>query len=109
MQEFGLIELFKPKSSWYRLSTEEKAAFFEKVNNSIKRAEAAGGKLHGPYRCRWSTGWEMFAFWEAPSLEAVQDLAQDAEEIGWFEYFEQTNIIGAKGTPEEYSERAVRV
>ena len=109
MQEFGLIELFRPKGNWYRLSPEEKASFFEKVSNSLKRAEAAGGKLHGPYRCRWSSEWDMFAFWEVSNLQDVQALAQDAEDMGWFEYFEQLNLVGVKSTPERYAEETAKV
>lgn len=109
MQAFGLIELFRPRASWYRLSSEEKAAFFEKVKSSIERAVNDGAKLHGPYMCRWSTEWQMFAFWEVQSLEDVEALARDAEDIGWYEYFEQSNIVGSKSTPEEYSEKIAKV
>jgi hypothetical protein len=109
MKEFGLIEFFRPRANWYQLSSEERAAFLEKVTSSITQAEDSGAKLHGPYRCRWSTEWEMFAFWELKSLEAVEALAQDAEDIGWYKYFEQSNIVGSKSTPKEYSEKIEKI
>lgn len=108
MPEVGLIELFRPKSSWYLLSSKEKTAFFDRVKLSIEKAQSKGCKLHGPFKCRWSSEWDMFAFWEAPSIDVAQSLAQDAEELGWFEFFEQTNLIGSKRTSEEYAEQIIK-
>jgi len=44
----------------------------------------------------------MLAYWEIPSYDLVNELAEQLERMGWNRYFEQINFVGTAITAENY-------
>ena len=90
------LYLWKPKEAWFRLSEEEQK---ELTDETLKSIEEVGGKRIVNCYCRWSNPeWDMFAVFEYPNIEAVQNLAKPQGELEVFRYVEMKAYLG---TPAE--------
>lgn len=102
MTRYGVIELWRPKSSWYALSRSEKERFLAQTRDRLGDLMKQGAEARGPFRARFASRWDAFALWEMPTLELVTGLAEANEEGGWFRYFEQEQIVGQSTTTPQY-------
>jgi hypothetical protein len=48
----------------------------------------------GIYDCRWSTAWDYFTVWQAPSFVALEGAVQELESRGLFQDVEWRMIVG---------------
>ena len=102
MNEFGLVEMFRPRPEWYALSRDARQAFLDNCRREIERLLAGGVRFVGVYAGRWTGEWHGFSVCECPSAEAAEDWIEAAERAGWFRYFEQVNVAGRKMSLQEY-------
>lgn len=92
------VEEWNVTQSWMDLSKQERADFFKKIQpgitemlqNGIENVGWAMNDEHTPYR----GDYRYMAVWKMPSLEAVKQLEDAVEEMGWHKYFSQVNSRG---------------
>ncbi|MEE9219309.1 MAG: DUF6616 family protein [Acidobacteriota bacterium] len=100
--QYGLVEMFRPRSEWYALSRDQRQAFLDNSRREIERLLAGGVRFLGVYASRWSSEWHGFSVCECPSAESQQEWIEAAERAGWFRYFEQVNLAGRKMSLDDY-------
>ncbi|WP_372365696.1 DUF6616 family protein [Candidatus Uabimicrobium sp. HlEnr_7] len=92
------IELCNAKQSWLKLDEEKRKKFLAPVTNVMENLEASGAKIVAwgfnevstPQRAEY----DFFAaiiFPDEPSALTYEQLFRKA---GWYNYFEQVNVIG---------------
>jgi hypothetical protein len=82
----------KATEAWYQLSEEERNSLLDKIG-----PEKAGGKTLVACNSGWSSEqWQWFGIEEFPDIEAVQQHAEDLEEVGWSRYKESVSVLGTK-------------
>ena len=91
-----IYKLFMGRFSeaWYQLSKEEQNSLIAKLNGAL---EKVGGKR--PLLCdsSWSSDqWSFAGIEEFPNMEAVQKFTAALQELNWFRYCENTNVLGTK-------------
>lgn len=95
-QPLGWINFWKPKDDWYYLSPDRRQAYFDQYSEVISKAEAAGAKRIGGYKCRGQSLWARFEVWEFPVLGVLVEMNQALEEIGHYQYFAEDNTLGRR-------------
>ncbi len=104
MQECGLVEVWRTRPEWFALSKSQRQEFLSKGQAVLSSLAERGAKLMGLHRCRSISegGWDLFAYWQMPSLDLVIELAERLDRLGWNRYFEQINYCGKTFTADEY-------
>ncbi len=80
--------------AWYRLSKEERAGLWAKVQEVDARA---GAIVHLACDSRWCD--EEYLMWgvgEYPSMEAYQQKVKELEALEWWRYWTGKTILGTK-------------
>lgn len=97
------IELWKAKQSWIDLSKEERAGYMNAMAPAIQQLLQNGVEI-----VSWGTNdeatfsrfdYDYFAVWTFPDKEAAQGFEKMVEGSGWYNYFEQVNVMGTAATP----------
>ncbi len=106
MSACSLVEIWRPRPQWYALSRSQREEFLEKGKAAIGGVAVKGANLLGVHRCRALSegGWDVFAYWQMPSIDVAVELSERIEKIGWNRYFEQVNLVGKTISTEEYFE-----
>jgi len=98
------VEVWNAKQAWLDLSTEERGNYVQQVGSHIQKLLDAGVKV-----LTWSTndattthraGFDYFAIWSFPDQALADQFQQLVEGAGWYNYFEQTNVMGQAGSAE---------
>jgi len=92
----GWVKFWKPKDDWYYLESDERQLYLDGYAKATNRAQLAGARLLGAYKCRGQSEWARFELWEFPDLQNIIDLTNDLEEIGHFQYFAESNTVGRR-------------
>ncbi|TSD64048.1 hypothetical protein FFF34_015965 [Inquilinus sp. KBS0705] len=99
------IEIWKAKQAWLDLSIEQRGAYMAQLGPSIQQLAEQGVEI-----ITWADNdadtfkrvdYDFFAIWKFPTdglAKAFEDLVNGA---GWYNYFDQLNIKGNAGGPEE--------
>jgi hypothetical protein len=95
-QPLGWINFWKPKDDWYYLAPDARRAYFDQYVEVVKRAEGAGARRLGSYKCRGQSLWSRFEVWEFPDLRVLVEMNQALEEIGHYQYFAEDNTVGRR-------------
>ena len=99
------IELWKATAAWLELSKEERGNYMSQLGPAIQHLVEQGAEI-----LNWGVGdagtynkadYDFFAVWRFPSAEAAQNFEQLVVGAGWYNYFEQVNMMGDPTTPEE--------
>ena len=98
------IEIWNAKASWLALSQEERGQYMNKVGAAIQSLIDQGVKV-----LTWSdndtatthrAGFDYFAIWTFPNQETADHFQGLVEGAGWYNYFEQQNLMGKEATAE---------
>ncbi|WP_406451231.1 hypothetical protein OH768_07305 [Streptomyces sp. NBC_01622] len=92
-----VIETWTPKPAFFAADEETLNNLFAEMQEAIKQLAEIGvvtlgwGKVESAPH---STSYEWFAVWQAPSREGADVFLGGVESSGWYDYFEQTNLVG---------------
>ena len=99
------IELWRAKSSWRNLSKEERGNYMEQLAPAIQQLMDNGVEI-----VSWGTNdsstferadYDFFGVWNFPDSKMAREFEKMVEEAGWYNYFEQVNIMGDAATPQD--------
>ncbi|MEL6560140.1 MAG: DUF6616 family protein [Bacteroidota bacterium] len=100
-----IIEQWNAKPSWLALSGEERESYMNQVGQAIEELLNNGVKV-----LTWSVNdnstsrkaaYDYFAIWSFPNQEAANSFQQLVTGAGWYNYFEQTNLMGKEQSAAE--------
>jgi len=92
------IELWNVKPAWRELSAEERGNYMNQIGPHIEDLMKKGTKI-----LTWSNndsatskraGFDLFAVWAFPDQETANAFQNLVEGAGWYNYFEQVNLMG---------------
>ncbi|MCI4667518.1 MAG: hypothetical protein MRZ79_05100 [Bacteroidia bacterium] len=98
------IELWNTKPAWHELTAEERGNYMANIGPHIQDLMAKGVKI-----LTWSDNlsqttrradYDFFAIWAFPDEETAKGFEQLVEAAGWYNYFEQVNLMGKEATAE---------
>ena len=99
------IELWKAKQGWHDLSREERGNYMTALGPAIQQLLENGVQI-----VSWGTNeastfsradYDYFAVWTFPNAEAAQSFEKLVEGAGWYNYFDQVNVMGNAGSPQD--------
>lgn len=93
-----LIELWSPKAEWLSMSEPGRAAYMDKVLAGIGEHLSQGLKFHAAGLARNdvpnTVQYQFFLVWDAPDAALIRDFLRTLTGFGWFDYFDQVNVVG---------------
>ncbi len=98
------IELWNAKQAWLDLTPAERGEYMQQVGGHIQGLIEQGVKI-----LTWSindantshrANYDYFAVWTFPNQEMADSFQQLVEGAGWYNYFEQVNVMGQENTVE---------
>jgi len=107
------IELWNAKPTWKVLPKVDKQHY---VNAVIEATSDLANK--GVQVITWSENttsypkkadFDYFAIWTIPTKELAGEFLNTVEEAGWYNYFEQSNILGNDNSAPEILDRMVQL
>ena len=99
------IELWKAKQAWLDLSTEERGNYMNALGPAIQQLVESGVQI-----VSWGANdnttfskadYDYFAVWTFPTTESAQGFEKLVEGAGWYNYFDQVNVMGNAGSPQD--------
>jgi len=96
------IEIWNVKPAWLALSAEERGNYMGQVGAHIQGLLDKGVKV-----LTWSgndgatthrADYDYFAIWTFPDQTTADAFQQLVEGAGWYNYFEQTNLMGKEAS-----------
>ena len=99
------IELWKAKKTWTDLSKEERSNYLAALGPAIEQLISSGTEI-----ISWGSNapstfnkaeYDYFAVWSFPDADAAVNFEKLVEGAGWYNYFDQVNLMGNKQTPEQ--------
>ena len=109
-----LTEIWKARSSWYDLSTEQRIAYFEEnIGPLLMGIMEKGGEVLA-CAINDNTGneridYQFMAVWKFPDKETSDQLEQGAKAADFLEYFEQVNFSGNLIAPPVLNEAMINL
>ncbi len=107
------IELWNAKQVWRDLSQEERQNYMAQVGGAIQGLIEQGVQI-----LSWSkndeatslrAGYDYFAIWGFPNQEMANQYQSLVEGAGWYNYFEQVNLMGAQDSAESVIGHLIQV
>jgi hypothetical protein len=99
------IELWKAKQAWLDLSKEQRGNYMAALGPAIQQLMDNGVQIVSWGISDSSTfsraDFDYFAVWTFPNLEAAQNFEKLVEGAGWYNYFDQQNVMGNAGSPQD--------
>lgn len=99
------IELWKATQAWTDLSTADRGAYMTALGPAIQglmekgvQVVSWGANEAGTFK---KADYDFFAVWTFPDGETAKGFEQMVEGAGWYNYFEQVNLMGQAQGPEE--------
>lgn len=98
----GFVALWKNTDQEFRASPAEEHGTTAAIQAAFARGRARGTLTYGLFSCRFSSSWQYFTFWIAPSMAAVFDTIADLERAGDFKFASSRHVCGqlALGEPD---------
>lgn len=104
------IEICRPKTSWLSLNKSAREDFLQPVGALMRRLESEGTEIIAwgfndedtPHRAKY----DFFAALKFPNIEDAERYEKTFAAAGWYNYFEQINVLGEM---ESYSETLARL
>lgn len=91
---YGFFALWRQTSTFYHAPEQEWDGSNRAVRAVFKRARALGVHMFGRYDCRWSSSWDYFTFWLAPSFEILQQVMEELEPAADWKFAESRHSLG---------------
>ena len=107
------IELWKAKQGWHALSKEERGTYMNALGPAIQQLMKNGVQI-----ISWGTNeastftradYDYLAVWSFPNIEAAQSFEKMVEGAGWYNYFDQVNVMGAAGSPQDVISKLIEL
>ena len=103
------IELWKAKPTWIDLPKEEKIKYTtslgpfiqQLIDNNVQIVSWGFNEATAFNRIDY----DYFAVWSFPDTVAALNFQQMVIDVGWYEYFDQVNVIGTTSSPQEVIDR----
>ncbi|MEL6592227.1 MAG: DUF6616 family protein [Bacteroidota bacterium] len=96
------IEIWNATPAWHALSTEERADYMGQVGSHIQNLLDQGVKVltwsNNDSATSHKAAYDYFAIWSFPTQELADGFQQLVEGAGWYNYFEQVNLMGKEDT-----------
>lgn len=100
-----LIELCRAKPQWLALARQDRATFLSQVGPLMEKMKAGGvevsawgyNEIETPHRAPY----DFFAVFKFPDRPSLQRYMKTFESVGWYDYFEQVNVVGRVATADE--------
>ena len=98
------IELWNAKPAWLELSAEERGNYMAQIGPHIQTLLDKGTKIN-----TWSVNnnntdkraaFDFFAIWSFPDQETANGFQQLVQQAGWYNYFDQINLMGQEDSVE---------
>lgn len=93
-----LIEIWNAKQAWLDLSTEERGHYVQQIGTHIQKLLDAGVKVltwsNNEAETSFRADFDYFAIWTFPNHDLANQFQELVEGAGWYNYFEQTNLMG---------------
>ena len=92
------VEMCSARPAWFSLSADERTAFLQPVNAAMEELRAEGTTIIG-----WGSNdaeapnrapYDFFAAFVFPDDAAALKYERLFRAAGWYEYFEQVNLLG---------------
>jgi len=107
------IEIWNAKPTWLALSQEERGAYMANIGPHIADLVAKGVKIltwsENDSNTSFRAGFDFFAIWSFPNQEIANDFQKLVEGAGWYNYFEQSNLMGAEDSAENVIGKLVQL
>jgi len=99
------VEAWKVKDTWLALSKEERANYMGQVGAHIGSLIEKGVQVltwsdNNPHTS-FKADYDYFAIWTFPNQEMADEFQQLVENAGWYNYFEQENLMGEETSAED--------
>jgi hypothetical protein len=91
---FGFFALWRQTGAYYHGTPEEWESSNRAVRDVFNRARGMGVRMFGRYDCRWSSAWDYFTFWLAPSFEVVQQIMEELDPAADWKFADSRHIFG---------------
>lgn len=99
------VELWKAKQAWLDLSTEDRVNYMTALGPAIQQLIESGVQIVSwGYNEKTTTNradYDFFGVWTFPSAESAQAFEKLVEGAGWYNYFDQVNVMGNATGPQE--------
>lgn len=99
------LELWKAKDEWLNLSKEERGNYMNALGPAIQQLMENGVQIvswgENDKATFSKADYDYFAVWTFPNAEAAKSFEQMVQGAGWYNYFEQVNIMGTAGSPQD--------
>lgn len=93
-----VIETWTPKEKWLATDEETRRRFFDEVREGMAEMSKAGIETLGWGRVDQDadrpSAHEWFAVWRTPNSATSAAFLEGVDRSGWYEYFEQVNVVG---------------
>jgi len=99
------LELWNPKPTWHSLSAADRQSLMGRLGQATTPIAQAGGiEVLGwgkaDSKVDHSEGHQYFAVWRSPTREALDQMREVILKGGWYDYFDQVNVVGELRTPD---------
>jgi hypothetical protein len=91
---FGFFAAWRRTASFLKSGIAERKAIQSKIYNAFDYSRERGVQMLGIYDCRWSTGWDYFTYWAAPTFQVLEATIDRLEQAGDFWLSESRHLIG---------------
>ena len=99
------IEIWSAKPAWHALSTEERGNYMAQVGSHIQGLLDQGVKVltwsNNDAATTYRASYDYFAIWTFPNQEMAEGFQKLVEGAGWYNYFEQSNLMGKEASAQE--------
>ena len=98
------IELWNAKPTWMALSPKERGQYMAQIGPHIQKLLEKGVKVltwsDNDPKTSQKAAFDYFAIWTFPDQETANGFEELVEAAGWYNYFEQVNVMGRENTVE---------
>lgn len=98
------IEIWNAKQAWLDLSMEERGNYMNQVGSHIQGLLDKGVKVltwsNNTQETTHRANYDYFAIWTFPDQATADGFQALVEGAGWYNYFEQTNLMGKEASVE---------
>jgi hypothetical protein len=99
------IELWKAKQAWLDMSKDERGKYMTALGPAIQGLVENGAQIVSWGNNEASTfcrgAYDYFAVWTFPNIETAKNFEKLVEGAGWYNYFDQVNVMGTAGGPQD--------
>ncbi|MEM7036649.1 MAG: DUF6616 family protein [Bacteroidota bacterium] len=99
------IEIWNAKPAWHALSTQERGEYMTNVGAAIQGLLEKGVKVltwsNNDPATSYRADFDYFAIWTFPDQDSADAFQGLVEGAGWYNYFEQSNLMGKEATAED--------